>query len=167
MRLRGQSNTLPNDATLSVALHRDDHSSAETPNTIKVHFARIRLKAGELKYDFLPGVCELSRTNPKDGSPEFEGPLLASIFSKKCWQGMVVRGPRMFVAFVSDDATRHHSVPMFVEISPTSNSPDYRDPVLEYPADILNLFFSEQTTARVFDDFSKHKLDRPESTTSR
>ena len=144
VRLRGQSNTLPNDATLSV-----NFTHTHSAPTVDVHFARVRLKAGELKYDFLPEPCTLkaSPTNAK----LYEATLLGSVFSKKCWQGMVVRGPRMFVAFVGDGSKRFHSVPMFVEISPTSNSPEYRDPVVEYPANVIDLFFSKQTVSHVFD----------------
>jgi len=148
VRLRGQSNTLPNDATLSVTFPHK-HPSA----SIDVHFARVRLKAGELKYDFLPKPTTLTASDATKGGPGgkvFEANLIASIFSKKCWQGMVVRGPRMFVAFIGDGSKKFHSVPMFVEISPTSNSPEYRDPVIEYPKEVIDLFFSTQTVGHVF-----------------
>jgi len=148
VRLRGQSNTLPNDATLSVTFPHK-HPSA----SIDVHFARVRLKAGELKYDFLPKPTTLTASDASKGGPGgkvFEANLIASIFSKKCWQGMVVRGPRMFVAFIGDGSKKFHSVPMFVEISPTSNSPEYRDPVIEYPKEVIDLFFSKQTVGHVF-----------------
>jgi len=81
---------------------------------------------------------------------KFSAPLLASIFSKKCWAGVVVRGPRMFVAFTRVNGRLEcHSPPMFVEISPTSNSPSYRDPVLEYPKDLVHAFFSRETFTKL------------------
>eukprot|EP00039_Didymoeca_costata_P018834 m.335173 g.335173 ORF g.335173 m.335173 type:complete len:414 (+) comp17529_c0_seq1:369-1610(+) len=157
VRLRGQSNTLPTDASLHVAFERDECS---VDRYIDVRFARIRLKAGELKYDFLPEPCRLRLL---DSGPyrkatdvvHYEAALLPSIFSKKCWQGMVVRGPRMFVAFMMDKDRQFHSAPMFVEISPTVNSPEYRDPVLEYPQEILELFFGSRTIPQVFQRYRK------------
>jgi hypothetical protein len=141
VRLRGQSNTLPHDASLNVRFN-----AAHTDRTIHVHIARVRIKAGSLKYDFLPEPVQLQKTSGSDGS--YSSPLLASIFSKKCWSGVVVRGPRMFVAFLSGQP-QTHSLPMFVEISPTSNSPGYRDPVMEYPSELLRSFFHPNTFAQL------------------
>ena len=59
VRLRGQSNTLPHDAHLSVAF---DAPQAE--GTITVHIARVRIKAGTLKYDFLPEPTVLEACTP-------------------------------------------------------------------------------------------------------
>jgi hypothetical protein len=150
VRLRGQSNTLPNDAMLSVAL-----PGARPKPTIDVHLARVRLKAGELRYDYMPKPTTLKRVGSGAGAmTTYQAPLLSSIFSKKCWQGMVVRGPRMFVAFIKDSVGGtgggEHSVPMFVEISPTSNSPEYRDPVVEYSRKVIRLFFAAETVTSVF-----------------
>lgn len=150
VRLRGQSNTLPNDASLSVML-----PGLRAEQTIDVHLARVRLKAGELRYDYLPKPTQLARVaaSGTPGMTAYQAPLLSSIFSKKCWQGMVVRGPRMFVAFIKGQGPSgmgEHSVPMFVEISPTSNSPEYRDPVLEYSPDVIRLFFAPETVTSVF-----------------
>jgi hypothetical protein len=39
---------------------------------------------------------------------------------------------------------------MFVEISPTSNSPEYRDPVVEYSRKVIRLFFAAETVTSVF-----------------
>jgi hypothetical protein len=140
VRLRGQSNTLPHDARLAVSF-----AEPQSTPTINVHIARVRIKAGQLKYDFLPEPCTL----PGAGHA-FSAPMLASIFSKKCWSGVVVRGPRMFVAFIQNKGqVECHSLPMFVEISPTSNSPGYRDPVLEYPDELITQFFDRQTFAKL------------------
>lgn len=183
VRLRGQSNTLPNDASLSVNLPRAAGSAAAPAagavaaggaagaasligagaaaavcgvgsgrGEIEVSFSRVRLKAGGLKYDYLPSPVKLPAVDAGAGR-EFEASLLASIFSKKCWQGMVVRGPRMFIAYIKDGSTGenlYHSVPMFVEISPTSNSPEYRDPVLEYSREVLQLFFADSTVTQIY-----------------
>ena len=58
VRLRGQSNTLPHDAHLSVTF--DTPQDAET---VDVHIARVRIKAGTLKYDFLPEPATLQSTS--------------------------------------------------------------------------------------------------------
>lgn len=142
VRLRGQSNTLPHDASLHVQFRQ---ASATPQTSIKVHFARVRIKAGCLHYDFLPDPVELGRIGGSNSSA-YSSPLLASIFSKKCWSGVVVRGPRMFVAFIAG-SPGCQSLPMFVEISPTANSPGYRDPVTEYPDDLLHQFFRPSTIA--------------------
>eukprot|EP00037_Helgoeca_nana_P005619 m.52849 g.52849 ORF g.52849 m.52849 type:complete len:300 (-) comp16588_c0_seq2:225-1124(-) len=139
VRLRGQSNTLPHDAHLSVAF-----DSKQPEEQVDVHIARVRIKAGTLRYDFLPEPTTLNATTENRDS--YSASLLASVFSKKCWSGVVVRGPRMFVAFVQrKGSVQCHSLPMFVEISPTSNSPGYRDPVLEYSDDMIDQFFSKKT----------------------
>lgn len=146
VRLRGQSNTLPHDARLSV-----EFKKGQARNFINIHFARVRVKAGTLMYDFLPDTIRLSRTNKNSDSAltkSFSTPLVASLFSKKCWDGIVVRGPRMFVAFLEGE-TECHSLPMFVEISPTSNSPGYRDPVKEYPIELIRSFFNPKTFAQM------------------
>ena len=143
VRLRGQSNTLPHDASLNVQF-----KTAQTDLAIHVHIARVRIKAGALKYDFLPEPVRLQKTSGDDSDSAYSSPLLASIFSKKCWSGVVVRGPRMFVAFLSGNP-QCHSLPMFVEISPTSNSPGYRDPVMEYPSELLRSFFHQNTFAQL------------------
>ena len=144
VRLRGQSNTLPHDASLNVRFE-----TAQTDRTIQVHIARVRIKAGSLKYDFLPEPVRLQKTSTDSSDSAYSSPLLASIFSKKCWSGVVVRGPRMFVAFLSG-SPQCHSLPMFVEISPTSNSPGYRDPVMEYPSNLLRSFFHQNTFAQLY-----------------
>ena len=157
VRLRGQSNTLPNDASLSVklpealALGAGAAADGSGQSGIDVSFSRVRLKAGGLKYDYLPAPVKVPAVDGGSGC-EFEAPLLSSIFSKKCWQGMVVRGPRMFIAYIKDPSgtNRFRSVPMFVEISPTSNSPEYRDPVLEYSREVLRLFFDDSTVTHVY-----------------
>jgi len=51
----------------------------------------------------------------------------------------------MFVAFVQRGGKVLYSLPMFVEISPTSNSPGYRDPVLEYNDEMIQQFFCKRT----------------------
>jgi hypothetical protein len=142
VRLRGQSNTLPNDSALSVIL-----PTPSIDKKVDVCFSRVRLKAGGLKYDYLSTSTRIGAAAGEDGVKDgcsFGAPLDSSIFSKKCWQGMVVRGPRMFIAYIQSAAGAglYHSVPMFVEISPTSNNPEYRDPVLEYPTEVVQLFFN-------------------------
>lgn len=142
VRLRGQSNTLPNDASLTVRF-----GSKRPERKLALKFCRVRLKARELKFDYLPEPTQLDARSSDDSV--FKANLIASIFSKKCWQGMVVRGPRMFVAYITD-GVRCNSVPMFVEISPTANSPEYRDPVLEYSEDVIRLFFGANTIDQIF-----------------
>eukprot|EP00040_Diaphanoeca_grandis_P002887 m.22992 g.22992 ORF g.22992 m.22992 type:complete len:410 (-) comp14030_c0_seq1:120-1349(-) len=137
VRLRGQSNTLPHDANLTVEFQKP-----QPAKFIDIHVARVRVKAGVLKYDFLPDSLRLRRRRTLACS--FTAPLVASMFSKKCWDGVVVRGPRMFVAFLAGE-NQCHSLPMFVEISPTSNSPGYRDPVMEYPSELIRSFFHPNT----------------------
>lgn len=58
VRLRGQSNTLPHDAHLSVSF-----DSPQPEDTVNVHIARVRIKAGTLKYDFLPEPTTLKSTS--------------------------------------------------------------------------------------------------------
>jgi hypothetical protein len=59
VRLRGQSNTLPHDAHLSVAF-----DGPQPDGQISVHIARVRIKAGALKYDFLPEPTILEASSP-------------------------------------------------------------------------------------------------------
>lgn len=171
VRLRGQSNTLSLDARLQVTF-----KGVRPPlvgGQLRVHIARVRIKAGVLKYDFLSNACALGEMQstggglPRQGRPESgraeamhsspapqtttcTGRLQQSIFSKKCWSGVVVRGPRMFVAFVEvGGVVLCHSVPMFVEISPTQSTPGYRDPVGQYSDKLIAAFFAESTITKL------------------
>eukprot|EP00041_Stephanoeca_diplocostata_P012412 m.207887 g.207887 ORF g.207887 m.207887 type:complete len:439 (+) comp18947_c0_seq1:185-1501(+) len=170
VRLRGQSNTLSLDARLNVTF--SDVRPPVIAGQLRVHFARVRSKAGALKYDFLSNACTLEEVQPIGGSHNpgstesrrretdgqtpapgrtmFTGRLQQSIFSKKCWSGVVVRGPRMFVAFVEVGGVMVcHSAPMFVEISPTQSTPGYRDPVGDYSDKLVDSFFSNATMDKV------------------
>lgn len=60
VRLRGQSNTLPNDASLTVRFGK-----ARQEKKLDLKFCRVRLKARELKFDYLPEPTQLDRAGPR------------------------------------------------------------------------------------------------------